>query len=95
MNNPTCTETQQIVRSQSRKQIALALSQINQSINMFKVLGGNWDPTDKKSSSVNSYTQDLLPTCKAFPRETTTCIWFTQSYKVCDSTTVLQEVQTL
>ena len=60
---------------------------------MFNVLGGNWDPTDKKLSSVNSYRQDLLPTCKAFPKETTTCIWFTQSHKVCNSTTVLQEVQ--
>ena len=48
---------------------------------MFSVLGGNWDPTDKEFSSVNSYRQDLLPTCKAFPKETTTCIWFTQSYK--------------
>ncbi len=27
---------------------------INQSINVFNVLGGNWDPTDKKFSSVNS-----------------------------------------
>ena len=27
---------------------------INQSINIFHVLGGNWDPTDKKFSSVNS-----------------------------------------
>ncbi len=68
-------------------------SAFNQSINMFNVLGGNWDPTDKKLSSVNSYRQDLLPTCKAFPKETTTCIWFTQSHKVCNSTTVLQEVQ--
>ncbi len=67
----------------------------NQSINIFIVLGGNWDPTDKKFSSVNSYRQDLLPTCKAFPKETTTCIWFTQSHKVCNSTTVLQEVQML
>ena len=68
-----------------------------QSINIlnFNVLGGNWDPTDKKFSSVNSYRQDLLPTCKAFPKETTTCIWFTQSHKVCNSTTVLQEVQML
>ena len=54
-----------------------------------------WDPTDKKFSSVNLYRQDLLPTCKAFPKDTTTCIWFTQSYKVCNSTTVLQEVQML
>ena len=37
---------------------------INQLINMFSVLGGNWDPADKKFSSVNSYRQDLLPTCK-------------------------------
>ncbi len=41
--------------------------------------GGNWDPTDKKFSSVNSYRQDLLPTCKAFPKETTACIWFTHA----------------
>ncbi len=68
---------------------------VNQSINIFNVLGGNWDPTDKKFSSVNSYEQDLVPTCKAFPKETTTCIWFTQSHKVCNSTTVLQEVQML
>ena len=43
---------------------------INQSINMFNVLGGNWDPTDKKFSSLNSYRQDVLPACKAFPKET-------------------------
>ena len=36
----------------------------------FNVLGGNWDPTDKKFSSVNSYSQNLLPsTCKAFPNK--------------------------
>ena len=40
---------------------------INQSI-LFNVLGGNWDSTDKKFDSVNSYTQDSLPTCKAFPK---------------------------
>ncbi len=58
-------------------------------------LGGNWDPTDNEFISVNSYSQKLLPTCKAFPEETTTCIafWFTR--KVCNSTTVLQEVQML
>ena len=65
---------------------------INQSINVFNVLGGNWDPTDKKFSSVNSYRQNLLPTCKAFPKEITTSIWFTQCHKVCIGTTVLQEV---
>ena len=64
---------------------------INKSINVFHVLGGNWDPTDKKFSSVSSYRQDLLPTCKAFPEKTTTCIWFTQRHKVCNGTTVLQE----
>ncbi len=68
---------------------------INQLINIFNVLGGNWDPTDKKFSSVNSYRQDLLPICKPFPKETTTCIWFAQNHKVCNSTTVLQEVQML
>jgi len=57
------------------------LLMINQSTNVFNVLGDNWEPTDKKFSSVNSYRQDLLPTCKAFPKETTTCIWFTQSHK--------------
>lgn len=40
-------------------------------MNEFGVLGGNWDPINKKFSSVNSYGQDLLPTCKAFPKETT------------------------
>jgi len=64
---------------------------IIQSINIFNVLRGHWDPTDKKFSSVNSYRQDLLPTCKAFPKETTTCIWFTKHHKVCNSTTVLQD----
>ena len=68
---------------------------INQSMNVFNVLGGNWDPTDKKFSSVNSYRQDLFPTCKALPKETTTCIWFTQSHEVCNGTTVLQEVEML
>ncbi len=66
---------------------------INKSINIFNVLGGNWDPTVKRFSSVNSHRQDLFSTCKAFPEEATTCIWFIQSHKVCNSTTVLQEVQ--
>ena len=70
----------------------LADTTINQSINIVNVLGGNWDPTDKKFSSVNSYKQNLLPTCKAFPKETATSIWFTQCHKVCNGTTVLQEV---
>ena len=63
---------------------------ISQSINIFNVLGGQLGPNRQE---VQSYRQDLLPTCKAFPKETTTCIWFTQSHKVCNSTTVLQEVQ--
>ena len=33
---------------------------INHSINVFHVLGGNWDPTDKKFSSVNSCRQEML-----------------------------------
>ena len=41
---------------------------------------------------VNLYRQDLLPTCKALPKETTTSIWFTQCHTVCDGTTALQEV---
>ena len=48
----------------------LAMTVPGVSINVFNVLGGNWDPTDKKFSSVNSYRQDLLPTCKAFPKDT-------------------------
>ena len=71
------------------------VTRINQSINIFNVLGGNWDSRDKKFSSVNSYRQGLLPTCKAFPKETTTCIWFTHSHKVCNIITVLQKVQML
>ena len=73
----------------------LCTESINQYQYVINVLGGNWDPTDKKFSSVNSYRQDLLPTCKAFPKDTTTCIWFTQGHKVCNSTTVLQKVQML
>ena len=57
----------------------MAANAIYQSINVFNVLRGDCDPTDKKFSSVSSYRQDLLPTCKAFPKKTTTCIWFTQS----------------
>ena len=38
------------------------------------VLRDNWDPADKKVSSVNSYRQDLLPTCKAAPKETNVMI---------------------
>ena len=63
-----------------------------QLINVFNVLGGKRDPTDKKFSSVILYRQDLLPTCKGFPKEITTCIWFTQCHKVCNDATVLQEV---
>jgi len=38
---------------------------------------GDCSPTDKKFRSAISYRQDLLPVLKAFPRETTTCIWLT------------------
>jgi len=85
------SQTQMPVLSEELMSNGLFCTPINQSINVFNVLGGNWDPTDKKFSSVNSYRQDLLPTCKAFPKETTTCIWFTQSHKICNGTTVLQE----
>ena len=66
------------------------LDHINRLI--YFVSWGNWDPTDKEFASLNSYIQDLLPT---FPKETTICIWFTQSLTVCNSTTVLQEAQML
>ncbi len=61
----------------------------------------SWGPTGtqqtKSFSSVNLYSQNLLPTCKAFPKETTTCIWSSDSYlrKDMKSATVLQEVQML
>ena len=52
---------------------------INQSINQCMYLM-SWGATGTQTrSSVHSYRQDLLPTCKAFPKETTTCVWFTQS----------------
>ena len=35
-------------------------------MNVFNVLGGNWNPTDKKFNSASSYRQDLLPTCKEY-----------------------------
>ena len=57
--------------------------------------GGNWDPTDKKCTSVPPYRQKLPPAWKAFPQVTTACICFTQSQNVCNSTPVLQEVQML
>jgi hypothetical protein len=56
-----------MVYSLKSHRTACASQSINQSIksiNVLNVLGGNWDPTDKKFSSVNSYRQDLLPTCK-------------------------------
>ena len=53
-------------REASRARVPPCSQSINQSINIFNVLGGNWDPTDKKFSSVNSYR---LPTCKAFPHK--------------------------
>ena len=57
------------------------LRSINQSIDLMStlkdVLGGNWDPTDKNFSSVNSYRQDLLPTCKAFPYK-----WLTSTLQI-------------
>ena len=56
----TCSQSQRMVLNDLRK---------SQSINVFNVLRGNWDPTDKQFSSVNSYRQDLLRTCKAFPKE--------------------------
>ncbi len=42
------------------ERVLLRQLSINQSINIFNVLGGNWDPTDKKFSSVNSYRQDCF-----------------------------------
>ncbi len=61
--------------SQSVNQsISQSISQSNQSMRLIFLGGGggaNWDPTDM-FSSVNSYRQALLPTCKAFPKETTT-----------------------
>ena len=52
---------------------------VNQSINQSIYLMSWGAAIDKKFSSVTSYRQDLLPACKVFPKETTTCIWFTQS----------------
>ncbi len=51
----------------------------------FDVLGGNWDPTDKKVPAVNSCRQDLLPTCKAAPKETnvTSVIQQRESHACC------------
>ena len=43
----------------------------NQSIKRLNVLGESWDPTDKKFTPI-SCRQDLLPTCKVFPKGTTT-----------------------
>ena len=60
----------------------------NQSINVFNVLGGNWGPTDKEFSSVNSYRQDLLPTCKAFSKNT--CMIAFGSHNVIKSAMVQQ-----
>ncbi len=37
------------------------LSHVDQSINMFRVLGGNCDLTDKKFSSVTSYSEFVSP----------------------------------
>ena len=48
---------------------------------MFDVLGADRDPTDKKFSLVNSCGQNLLPTCKAFPKETTTYLVHTKNMK--------------
>ena len=62
---------------------------INQST--FNVLGAN----RQKFSSLSSYRQNLFPTCKTFPKETTTCIWFTQRPEVCNSATILEKVHML
>ena len=72
----------------------------NQSINQSIYLmswGATGTQQTKSFSSVNLYSQNLLPTCKAFPKETTTCIWSSDSYlrKDMKSATVLQEVQML
>ncbi len=70
---------------------------INHPINTFNVLGGIWDPTDNKFTLLPAIPDlDLaLEACKAFPKESTTCIWFIQGHKVCNSRTRLQTVPML
>ena len=69
---------------------------VNQSINVFNVLGGNWDPTDRKEVQFSEFIQiRFVSYMQSIPKETTTCIWFTQSHEVCNGTTVLQEVNML
>jgi len=62
---------------------------------MAKLFKSNWDPTDKKFNLLSSYSHILLHACKVFPEEATTytCVWFPQGHKVCNSTSVLLEVQ--
>lgn len=52
---------------------------VNQSIDIFNVLGGNWDQTDK-FSSVKSYSQHLLPTSCVVRRAVT---WLHNCFHPC------------
>ncbi len=52
----------------------------------------SWGPTGGQSSvHVNSVRQNTLSTRKTVSEETTTCIWFTHSYKVWHSTNLLKK----
>ena len=60
-------------------------------------LGGQLRP-HKQQIQFSEFTQsNLLPTCKAVPKRTTTCtaLCFTQYKRVCNSTRMMQEVQML
>ena len=71
---------------------------VNQSINVLGQLGVPvinqsmyWGPHTQEVQ-ISEFIQTRFAACKSFPDETITCVWFTQSHKVCNGTTVLQEV---
>ncbi len=69
---------------------------IDQSINQYvKCPGGQLGPNRQKVQLSEVIQSKFASYMQAFPKEITTCIWFTQRHKVCNSTTVLQEVQML
>ena len=70
----------------------LSIPSINQSVDVFDVLGGNWDPTDKRFSTVNSCRQDYLPAYKAFPKDAPHAFGSHKVVKSATGTTLLQEV---
>ena len=56
---------------------------ISQSIGNYSRFWRATETQQTRCSVQRIHRQDLLPTCKAFPKESTAYLWFTQSHEVC------------